>query len=203
MKLSAKWLTALAALVLLVVAVTGMSARPASAATGSVFAANEWSKLTNESAAPSGYLNASSVYATYPTATRLIETSSNKVRIVVTDADLNTTTSVADAMAATVNLKVVGASTILTLTTAASPIAGAAADVLVFTGNGSSGGTALGAQGTVEIGFIGDGTVAGWIRVTSNIASGAAATDVSVTYPTSAVNTTTTTGGCAAFAAGC
>lgn len=203
MKLSAKWLTALAALVLLVVAVTGMSARPASAATGAVYAANEWSKLTNESAAPSGYLNASSVYATYPTATRLIESSSNKVRIVVTDADLNTTSSVADAMAASVRLNAVGAETILTLTAAGSPIAGAAADVLVFTGAGSTGGTALGAQANVEIGFIGDGSVAGWIRVTSNISNGSATQDVYVTYPTSAVNTTTATGSCTTFVAGC
>lgn len=206
MKLSAKWLTALAALALLVVAVAAMSTRPASAATGTVNAANEWSRLTTESPAPTGYLTASSVYATYGTATRLVETNSGKIKVVVTDADLNTTSIVADNVATAVNLSSTSVTTTITLTDPTKPIAGVAADVKVFKGAGSSGGVSASAAGEVTVVIVtaGNGTtIAGVIDVRSVITTGSATQDVYIEYPTSAVNTTIATAGCGAFAAGC
>jgi hypothetical protein len=207
-KLSAKWLTALAALALLVVAVVSMSTRPASAATGTVNAANEWSKLTNESPAPTGYLYAASVYATYATTTRLIETGSSKIKISVNDADLNVTSTVADNVATAVNLSSSAVTTTITLGDATKPIAGLASAIKVFKGAGSAGGVDATAAGevTVTIATAGNGTtVAGVIDVRSLISSGSATQDVYIEYPTSAQNDTTATAGCGAatLASGC
>ncbi len=198
-KLSAKWLTALAAVALLVVALASLSNnKPASAATGTVFVANEWSKLTNESPAPTGYLNTASVYGTYGSATRLTETGSGLVRIVVVDSDLNTTSQIFNSgiagYLAQIDTDLPGNNTTLTLS-AASPIAGAASTIKIWNGTCSDAMTCgvltnIAANNTVSvvIGFAGDGTIAPWISVTSNV-NGAAITNVTIEYPTSAENT--------------
>ena len=51
-----------------------------------VFAANEWSKITNESPAPGGYVSASAVYSTFSDGIRLIQTDSNMVKVIVKDS---------------------------------------------------------------------------------------------------------------------
>jgi hypothetical protein len=162
-KLSAKWLTALAALALLVVAVAGltMSSKPASAATGTINVANEWSKLTTESPAPSGYIYVGagkSVYATYPVATRLTESGpdtdtdgagsdvdqdgSNLLKVVVVDTDLNQTeirwddadtvfTTLAGAGFTFLAATPVGGSQTFFLSQVADPISGTLSDIVL------------------------------------------------------------------------
>jgi hypothetical protein len=238
-KLSAKWLTALAALALLVVAVVGMSPRSASAATGAVFAANEWSKLTNESPAPSGYLTASSVYATFSTATRLINSTgvgavvgtanADRIKIVVTDADLNTTSTRhddADALPLTLAgggfsflaATAIGSTQTFTLTVPADQIATAVlSDIKLVDRTAAKTAGTDAVVGTaddvftaissslleVTAKFDGDGIVAPYVTVRRNSGSTAVAFDIR--FPTSAVNTTTAVAGCAAttLADGC
>ncbi|MDA1298016.1 MAG: hypothetical protein O3B04_08480, partial [Chloroflexi bacterium] len=89
----------MAVLVLAVVAVVG-STSSTKAATGSIFVANEWSKVTNESPAPSTYVTAGTVYGTTSDSTvRLIQTDSDLIRVVVTDTGKDDLTPVAVAAA--------------------------------------------------------------------------------------------------------
>ncbi len=57
----------------------------ASAATGSIFVANEWSKVTDETNPPFSYTTFPDVYSTYPDFGRLIQPDSDLVRVVVVD----------------------------------------------------------------------------------------------------------------------
>ncbi len=136
MKLSAKWLTALAAVALLAVAVAG-SARNTNAAVGTIYVANEWSKLTTDPNVWAGYIYAGSgksVFATYRTTdaagatNKLIATAgaagdagarvaADRVRVAVVDAGKNTTTTLWDDGDATYTTLFAGAGYSLASTT--------------------------------------------------------------------------------------
>ncbi len=77
------------AVVMLAVAFSVLGSNGASAVTGSIFVANEWSTITNESPAPGGFISGSDVYSTYAEPGRLIETDSDLVRITVIDPDFD------------------------------------------------------------------------------------------------------------------
>ncbi len=204
-------LSSLAVAALLAVAVVlanggGNAQRHASAAAGTVFVANEWSKQTNESPAPTGYLFGTPVYATYATASRLVETLSNRIKIVVVDADLNFVTQVYDNTAqnnfgfSQISLDNPGDSTILVLSSEFAPIAGPASSIKVRNGSCTDQTTCnvlvdlvASGQVSVVVGFTGDGgIIPGWITVTSNIGTGSATQDVTIEYPTSGINNTDT-----------
>ncbi len=144
MKLSVKWLAGLAVLALAVVAVVG-STSATKAATGSIFVANEWSKVTNESPAPTGFTSRSTVFATYDNpGSRIIRTDSDFIRVIVEDSGINqATTTLADGtaevlvaasfqgMTANSISAAAGSSVLITLVGAgtSAPIAGTLADV--------------------------------------------------------------------------
>ncbi|GEM_PF-3567942 len=158
-KLSAKWLTALAALALLAVAVAG-SVKSTKAAVGTIHATNLWSMLTTESPAPTGEIfvgAGKSLYSTYvplAPATRLIQTNSNRLRLTVLDTGKNTTTTVwddADLAQGTLagagylflTGTAIGNTQIFTLTDATLPIAGVITDIILVDRNSAR---ALGAD---------------------------------------------------------
>jgi hypothetical protein len=153
-KLSAKWLTALAAIALLVVAVAG-SVKSTKAAVGTIHATNMWSKLTTESPAPTGEIfvgAGKSLYATYvplSPVTRLIQLnspgvgdSSNRLKLTVLDTGRNLTTTVWDDAGFSqgafdgsgysfLTATTVGNTQIFTLSEISKPIAGVITDIVL------------------------------------------------------------------------
>ena len=146
MNLSVKLITALAAFVLLVVGLVGLTSSGSTAhaaVDAKVYVANEWSKLTNDATPLSGYKYAGSgktVYSTFVevnapagAAQNTIQTLSDRVTIFVEDADANgsvpKSTTVTTGAAFT---NVIGASSIVVLTTGESPIIDADGDGNVF-----------------------------------------------------------------------
>jgi len=144
--LSVKLITALAAFVLLVVGLVGLTSSGSTAhaaVDAKVYVANEWSKLTNDATPLSGYKYAGSgktVYSTFVevnsaggAAQNTIQTLSDRVTIFVEDADANgsvpKSTTVTSGAAFT---NVIGASSIVVLTTGESPIIDADGDGNVF-----------------------------------------------------------------------
>jgi hypothetical protein len=176
-KLSVKWLAGLAALALAVVAVVG-STSATKAAAGSIFVANEWSKLTNESPAPTGYTATGTVYATYDDGVRLIQTNSDIIKIVVKDAGADALTTATDTSVAvgspggtTSYTAAVGASATVFLTgqaVAGKPIAGDNLTIKVLSGT-----TDLIASGALSISarFSGDTVNDPWITLVNNFAT--------------------------------
>jgi len=144
--LSVKLITALAAFVLLVVGLVGltMSGSSASAADvdGKVYVANEWSKLTNDPTPLSGYKYAGSgktIYTTFvevndqtAVAQNTIQNSSDIVTIFVEDKDVNIALTKTVAVTGNMTGTVVASNTqIVILATADSPIVDSDGDGLV------------------------------------------------------------------------
>jgi hypothetical protein len=198
-KLSVKWLAGLAAIALAVVAVVG-STSSTKAAAGSIFVANEWSKLTNESPAPAGYTATGTVYATYDDGVRLIQTDSDLIKIVVKDAgaDTLTTTTAAGAVVDvdddnngldggddnTMTTPVGQQVTVFLNGLGSTPIAGPNSTIQILSGT-----TDLVANGTLTIVARFDGSAGNdpWIRVQRNTGSGTI-TIANVVYQTSALD---------------
>ncbi len=140
-KLSVKWLAGLAVLVLAVVAVVG-STSATKAATGSIFVANEWSKITNESSPPEDYTTKSTVFGTYGESGRITETDSDLIRVIVKDTGVTVPVATSASGTGEINVNSTGGNTISATITAGSsitikltgagttrPIAGTLADV--------------------------------------------------------------------------
>ena len=134
MKLSVKLITALAAFVLLVVGLVGLtsSGSEASAAntTAKVYVANEWSKITNDPSALTGYTSTTgTVYSTFvevnassAAAQSTIQTNADRVTIFVEDADQNTTTAKSTTVTSVGDFTGPGKTATVVLSTADSPI---------------------------------------------------------------------------------
>lgn len=212
-KLSAKWLTALAAIALLAVAVAG-SVKSTQAAVGTIHATNLWSMLTTESPAPTGeiYVGATKpLYATYPSAapaTRLIQTNSNRLKLSVLDVGKNTTTTVWDDLGSSANVldgtgflfltaTAIGSTQVFNLSEISKPIAGTITGIVLVNRDAvRSVGADLVVGGTDDVFtavsssvlavnnfFAGDGVVAGWVQVIRN--SGATSVPFDIRYQTS------------------
>ncbi|MEX0761565.1 MAG: Ig-like domain-containing protein [Dehalococcoidia bacterium] len=190
-----KWLGAVAALALFVVAVAGSSATT-SAAEGTIYVANEWSMITNEPGDPGDYTTGSSVYGTYPADTtsgepvRRIQNNAELIKIVILDEDQDETTSIVDdngnggfTLADTVQ---VGDSVVFTLNDDASPIAGVQDDIDLLLAGTTNAATAIRVTNFYEGDPDAVPPVAGWVRVER--LSGATDVDFDIRYPTSAVD---------------
>jgi hypothetical protein len=146
---------------------------------GEIFVANEWSKLTDETPAPTGYTATGAIYATYDDDERLIQTNSDFIKIIVKDASSNVLSEVS---ATSVEVEIPGSGTnaftatpgdmqVIFLTgkgAAEQPIAGGDDTIQVF-----SGGVDLVASGAVSIVARFDGTPVNdpWIMVVNNFAA--------------------------------
>jgi len=214
-KLSVKLLSGLTLMALIAVAVVGLSHSASAAADAKIYITNKASNLTNESPAPSGRTNASTVYGTYAsavttgTAARDIVTDSDTFIVTVVDSDLNTTEIVTDSdgggsydndSAAGTDADVldvsggsdgfsdIGDQFRIVLHDPTKPIVGSTSDIKLIHDTTSQEITGLVVS---EIFSAGDGaTNAGIITVNVTVTQ-THTTGIRVVYPTSAVNTTT------------
>jgi hypothetical protein len=190
--------------------------------TGRVYVANEWSRVTSEFPAASGYVHAGGgnpVYGTYSDAGRAVQPLSDRVKVVVTDTDLNTVVTHwddGDTNSASLNgfgftfpaSATIGASMVFPLSSSDAPIAGALGDVVLVD---RAGVRSLGpnnfpdtfddiyipvSPSVLEVvgKFDGDPAsgIPAWIQVRRN--SGTASVAFDVRHPSSLVNFTPTLG---------
>jgi len=99
-KLSVKLLTGLTLMALIAVAVVGLSHSASAAVDAKIFVTNKASNLTNESPAPTGRTNVSTVYGTYASTARHTVTDADVFIVTVVDQDKNVITDVASTKAA-------------------------------------------------------------------------------------------------------
>jgi len=211
-KLSVKWLAGFAVLALAVVAVIG-STSSTKAAAGSIFVANEWAGLTNESPAPSGtttnssatFKNTGTVFATFSETGRLTETDADVLRIVVKDAGADTATTQALGSA---NITVTSGGVTEVITAAAGSeavieftgkagtlisgtLASVQANTTITATNGLGGASSeLNNDEITIVGFYaGSATNAPWIKVLVNVAGATPGHIITaMTYKTSAID---------------
>jgi hypothetical protein len=133
-KLSVKLITALAAFVLLVVGLVGLTSSGSEAkaanTAGKVYVANEWSKISNDPSAPTGYTSTTgTVYSTFvevnassTAAQSTIQTNADRVTIFVEDADQNYTLPKSETVTNVGDFTGAGKTVTVVLSTADSPI---------------------------------------------------------------------------------
>jgi len=217
-KLSVKLLSGLTLMALIAVAVVGLSHSASAAADAKIYITNKASNLTTESSPPAGRTNASTVYGTYAsavtsgTSARDIVTDSDTFIVTVVDSDLNTTVTVTadDAdnngfliFSGTPSSNVIevtdpggdgfadiGDQFRVILDDVNSPIVGAAGDISIVEAGNSNVVTGLTVS---EVFSTGDGASNKGIITVNVTGVPAYAGEIRVTYPTSAIDTTTAT----------
>ncbi len=203
MKLSVKLITALAAFVLLVVGLVGLtssSSTARAAVDGKVYVANEWSKLTNDPTPMTGYTYAGASKTIYSTfvevnaaagaAQNTIQTNSDVVTIFVEDADVNVavakTVVAVDGSIIAAN-GAVGTTQVVVLTTAESPIVDSDGDGIV-SDNVTITGTSA-ALVAVSAATAGSSTVPATVTLVQTTAVDPLTASITLGWNTSAVNT--------------
>ena len=203
MKLSVKLITALAAFVLLVVGLVGLtssSSTARAAVDGKVYVANEWSKLTNDPTPLAGYTYAGASKTIYSTfvevdsaggaAQNTIQTLSDRVTIFVEDADVNL--SVAKTMLAANGTVIAGAggmgtTQVVVIATADSPIVDSDSDGILTDNVTVTGASA--ALVAVSAATAGSSTLPATVTLVQTTAAAPASGSITVGWSTSAVNT--------------